>query len=38
MSAFTINLYQPRAGFSAATIELARHIPDQLGGRVKRAA
>jgi DNA-binding transcriptional LysR family regulator len=38
LPAFGINLYQPRAGASDVASELARHIRDQLGSRVQRAA
>jgi DNA-binding transcriptional LysR family regulator len=38
LPAFSINLYRPRAGVSDVAAELARHIRDQLGSRVQRAA
>jgi len=38
MSAFTINLYQPRAGVTDVAVELAHHIRDQLVNRTQRAA
>jgi DNA-binding transcriptional LysR family regulator len=38
LPSFSINLYQPRTGPSEVAAELARHIRDQLGSRVQRAA
>lgn len=38
LPAFSINLYLPRAGAPDVALELARHIREQLGNRVQRAA